>query len=113
MGDSRVVLRRRGTYRTRSNRIRKVKTPGGKLVAQYIKKTGKIPRCGDTGHLLNGIAAVRSKELAKLSKPKKSVTRIYGGCLSAGAVRTRIIRAFLIEEKQIVKKAQKSQKRGK
>lgn len=38
-----------------------------------------------------------------MSKNKKSVSRAYGGVLSAGAVRERIVRAFLVEEQKIVK----------
>ena len=38
-----------------------------------------------------------------MAKNKKSVTRAYGGVLSAGAVRERITRAFLVEEQKIVK----------
>ena len=43
-----------------------------------------------------------------MAKNKKSVTRAYGGVLSAGAVRERIIRAFLIEEQKIVMKVLKA-----
>lgn len=35
---------------------------------------------------------------------------IYGGVLSGGAIRERIIRAFLVEEQKIVKKVLKIQK---
>jgi len=38
-----------------------------------------------------------------LAKNKKSVSRAYGGVLSAGAVRERVMRAFLVEEQKIVK----------
>ena len=38
MLDRRVTYKRRASYRTKSNRFRKVKTPGGKLAIQYIKK---------------------------------------------------------------------------
>jgi hypothetical protein len=38
------------------------------------------------------------------SKPKKTVHRAYGGHLAAGVVKSRIIRAFLVEEQKIVKK---------
>ena len=38
-----------------------------------------------------------------MAKNKKSVTRSYGGVLSAGAVRERIVRAFLVEEQKIKK----------
>ena len=44
-----------------------------------------------------------------MAKNKKSVTRAYGGVLSAGAVRERITRAFLVEEQKIVKKVLKMQ----
>ena len=36
-----------------------------------------------------------------MAKNKKSVTRAYGGVLSAGAVRERITRAFLVEEQKV------------
>jgi hypothetical protein len=39
----------------------------------------------------------------KMAKNKKSVSRAYGGVLSGGAVRERIVRAFLVEEQKIVK----------
>ena len=35
---NRVTYRRQVTYNTRSNKIRKVKTPGGKLVALYKQR---------------------------------------------------------------------------
>eukprot|EP00187_Rhodella_violacea_P007270 CAMPEP_0174893638 /NCGR_PEP_ID=MMETSP0167-20121228/8441_1 /TAXON_ID=38298 /ORGANISM="Rhodella maculata, Strain CCMP736" /LENGTH=112 /DNA_ID=CAMNT_0016132491 /DNA_START=368 /DNA_END=706 /DNA_ORIENTATION=+ len=108
MPDARVTHRRRHSYATISNRFRKVKTPGGKIAVQYVKKTPTRPKCGDTGAKLNGIAVVRPKTLMQLSKPKKNVTRAYGGNLSGGAVRNRIVRAFLIEEQKIVKKVLKS-----
>ena len=41
----------------------------------------------------------------RMSHTKKTVHRAYGGVLSGGAVRDRIVRAFLVEEQKIVKKA--------
>ena len=38
-----------------------------------------------------------------MSHSKKTVHRAYGGVLSGGAVRDRIVRAFLVEEQKIVK----------
>ncbi len=40
----------------------------------------------------------------RMSHSKKTVHRAYGGVLSGGAVRDRIVRAFLVEEQKIVKK---------
>jgi len=95
MPDARVTLRRRNPYATKSNRFRKVKTPGGKLVVQYIKKQGTPTRCGDTHTILNGISIGRPKDYMRMSKPKKTVTRVYGGNLCAKAVRERYV-AFAI-----------------
>ncbi|EEB06798.1 60S ribosomal protein L34 [Schizosaccharomyces japonicus yFS275] len=99
----RVTYRRRLAYNTRSNKTRVIKTPGNNLRSLHIKKQGKIPRCGDTGVPLQGIPAMRPREFARLSRTKKTVQRAYGGCLSANAVKDRIVRAFLIEEQKIVK----------
>ena len=40
----------------------------------------------------------------RLSRPAKTVHRIYGGHLSHRVVKDRIVRAFLIEEQKIIKK---------
>uniref|UniRef100_A0A0N5AP87 Large ribosomal subunit protein eL34 n=1 Tax=Syphacia muris TaxID=451379 RepID=A0A0N5AP87_9BILA len=106
----RLTYRRRLPYNTASNKTRVSKTPGGRLVFLYRKKLGKVPRCGDTGVKLKGITAARPRQLKKLCKRKKTVTRAYGGCLSAAAVRQRIIRAFLIEEQKIVARVLKAKK---
>ena len=45
----------------------------------------------------------------RMSHNKKTVNRAYGGVLSGGAVRDRIVRAFLVEEQKIVKKVLKLQ----
>ncbi|KAI0243649.1 hypothetical protein L0F63_003050 [Massospora cicadina] len=109
----RVHYRRRLSYNTKSNRVKIVKTPGGKLVYQYLKKPVKGPRCGDIGVPLQGIKAYRPRELSQVGKRQKTVSRAYGGNLCARAVRDRIVRAFLIEEQKIVKKVLKAQKKSK
>jgi len=45
----RVTYRRRKSFQTKSNVIRKVRTPGGKLVVQYVGKRGKGTSCGEYG----------------------------------------------------------------
>ena len=45
MLDRRVTYKRRHSYRTRANKFRTIKTPGGKLAIQYITKKTK-----GTGH---------------------------------------------------------------
>ena len=44
-----MTYRRRKSFRTVSNKVRKVKTPGGKLVLHYTGKKGSNPTCGDPG----------------------------------------------------------------
>merc|ERR1712037_283243 len=104
----RVTYRRRKSFNTTSNKVRKLKTPGGKLVLQYTGKKGKRPLCGDCKKPLSGIACLRPADLKRVSKRQKNVSRAYGGSRRAGCVRTRIVRAFLIEERRLVKKVLKA-----
>eukprot|EP01116_Phalansterium_solitarium_P016996 TRINITY_DN407_c0_g1_i1.p1 TRINITY_DN407_c0_g1~~TRINITY_DN407_c0_g1_i1.p1 ORF type:complete len:118 (-),score=14.50 TRINITY_DN407_c0_g1_i1:82-435(-) len=113
MPDSRITYRRRHSYNTKSNKIRKVKTPGGKLVVHTLKKKAKGPRCGDCGLTLQGIVRLRPKQYRGVSKRQKTVARAYGGNRCATCVRQRIVRAFLIEEQKIVKRVLKAQAKKK
>merc|ERR1712127_680347 len=98
----RITYRRRLSYNTKSNRRKKVRTPGGKLVFQYLKKRPALPKCPMTGVKLKGIKPSRPAERKRLSLRKKKVFRAYGGVLSHKAVREKIVRAFLIEEQKLV-----------
>lgn len=55
-GDGRITYTRRHSYHTLSNKAKVVKTPGGKLVAHYNKKSAKGPRCSDCGIPLPGVS---------------------------------------------------------
>ncbi|KAI9206629.1 ribosomal protein L34e-domain-containing protein [Polychytrium aggregatum] len=105
----RVTYRRRLSYNTKSNKGRVVKTPGGKLVFHYTTKKASSPKCGDCGVALPGLPALRPTAYARISKRQKHVSRAYGGSRCATCVRSRIVRAFLIEEQKIVKKVLKTQ----
>ncbi|KAF2492317.1 ribosomal protein L34e [Mytilinidion resinicola] len=113
MPSTRLTFRRRKTYNTASNKVRIIKTPGGKLRYLHIKKAGSSPKCGDCGTKLPGIKALRPREYATISRPKKSVSRAYGGSRCANCVKDRITRAFLIEEQKIVKKVLKESQQKK
>eukprot|EP00613_Pedinella_sp_CCMP2098_P008339 CAMPEP_0171671972 /NCGR_PEP_ID=MMETSP0990-20121206/51675_1 /TAXON_ID=483369 /ORGANISM="non described non described, Strain CCMP2098" /LENGTH=72 /DNA_ID=CAMNT_0012257099 /DNA_START=12 /DNA_END=231 /DNA_ORIENTATION=- len=63
-----------------------VKTPGGKLVMHVVKK------------------AHQAQSAATQELRERTVARAYGGSLCGAAVRSRILRAFLVEEQKIVKK---------
>ncbi|XP_075238309.1 large ribosomal subunit protein eL34-like [Lycorma delicatula] len=106
----RLTYRRRLSYNTKSNRRRIVRTPGGRLVYQYLKKPKKIPRCGQCKEKLRGIQPARPMERSRMCHRKKMVKRSYGGVLCHKCVKEKIVRAFLIEEQKIVVKVLKAQK---
>ncbi|KAH9860869.1 hypothetical protein IAQ61_010603 [Plenodomus lingam] len=70
-------------------------------------------RCGDCGTKLAGIPALRPRQYATVSRPKKTVQRAYGGSRCANCVQDRIVRAFLIEEQKVVKKVLKESQQKK
>jgi len=100
----RFTFRRRHSYNSASNKTKIVRAPGGKLILQYRKKTANDPKCGDCGAQLSGIPRLRPREYSRLSKPQKTVSRAYGGNRCGSCVYQRIMRAFLIEEQNMVKK---------
>ena len=106
----RLTYRRSCSYKTRSNKCRPVRVPGGKLAFHYIGQTAQPMRCGDCGCKLAGIPCVRPAALHRLSKRQKHVTRAYGGSRCAKCVRERILRAFLLEEQKIVKRVLRQRK---
>ena len=61
--------------RSRSRRIIRKRTPGGRLVTYYRKKLGDYPHCPICGRKLQGLP--RAKEMKKLNLSKKRVTRMY------------------------------------
>ena len=75
----RVTYRRRLSYNTKSNRRKIVRTPGGKLVFQYLKKRPNVPKCPMTGIRLKGVKPMRPSEKSRHSLRHKKVYRAYGG----------------------------------
>jgi large subunit ribosomal protein L34e len=113
MPSTRLQYRTRSSYNTSSQNVRIIKTPGGKLRYLHIKKKGSAPKCGDCGIKLPGVPALRPREYAQISRPKKTVQRSYGGSRCANCVKDRIVRAFLIEEQKVVKKVLKESQQKK
>ena len=106
MGDNRYTLRRSNPYRTMRNRAVPVRTPGNKLVAQYLTKRVKGMRCAATGKRLAGIPRLSTHKLGRLSKNKRTVARAYGGVFCGAVVKERIINAFMEEEARAVAEKQ-------
>lgn len=88
---------------TNSTKCRTLKTPGGKLVAQVLKKKGKTLVCGDRGKRLIGLPALRPIEYRRLKNRERRVSRACGGSRCGKCARSRIVRAFVIEDQKIVK----------
>merc|ERR1719468_1420007 len=99
----RLTYRHHVRYNTRSNKKCILRTPGGKLVYQTLKKKASGPKCGDCGKAIIGVPRLRPVEYRRLKKRERRVNRAYGGSRCAGCTRTRVIRAFLIEEQKCVK----------
>lgn len=109
-----AIICKKPQYRNDSNQNTffsfSVRTPGGRLVYQYVKKQRQVPKCGQCKEKLKGIKPTRPSERSRISKRQKTVARTYGGVLCHQCVRERIVRAFLIEEQKIVKVLSRSTK---
>jgi len=106
----RLTYKRRHAYNTPSNKVKIIKTPGGKLTYKYIGKKASVPKCGDCGMKLQGIPGLRPKEYRTTKKRERTIARAYGGSRCAHCVRERILRAFLVEEQKIVKQVLRQRK---
>ena len=113
MPDNRITFLRNKTYNTKSNKIRKLRVPGGRLTVQYMNKKVKGPQTFyKTKSRLTGLKKLKTSDLRALSKTQRRICRPYGGMLTPSEVKDKILRAFLIEEvkvvKELVKKASSS-----
>jgi large subunit ribosomal protein L34e len=105
MPDSRWT--RKGTrhaFNTKSQAYRPIRTPGGILTSQRLRKITKGPCCSHCRIALPGIPHMRKSEIHRSSKRDRTVSRAYGGTMCHTCVRQRIVRAFLLEEQKAVKK---------
>jgi large subunit ribosomal protein L34e len=109
MPDKRIQLVGRH-YATKSRRSVPVKTPGGRLVAQVLSKKSKAPKCADCKCTISGIKRMTPRQFSNSKKRQRTVSRVYGGAVCAGCVKTRIMRAFLLEEHKAVKKLMSDKK---
>ncbi|KAJ9185710.1 hypothetical protein P3X46_005307 [Hevea brasiliensis] len=108
----RLTYRKRHSNAAKSNQHRVVKTPGRKLVYQTTKNRASGPKCPVTGKRIQGIPHLTPAEYkrSRLARNRRTANQSFGGVLSGGAVRERIIRAFLVEEQKIVEMVLKIQK---
>lgn len=104
MTNNRVTYTRRKSYNTRSNKIRKIRTPGGRLAAQYVKKREKgVQPMMETKSKISGLKQLGNKEVGRLTYTQRSIARPYGGVLTPKQLKERILKAFLCSEVQQAK----------
>ena len=108
----RIQTVKKYTYHTKSNKVKRFRTPGGKLRFKKIKKSRNPVICGDTKVVLHGLKRLGKKDWKSLPKSQRTVSRTYGGCLSAEAVKHRIMRAFFNEELKCIKMGTMAPKKG-
>lgn len=114
MANNRVHYLRKHTYTTRSNKIRKVRTPGGRLTVQYIKKTAKGPQTNIAGRArLSGLKKMSNPSYSRSANNSRRISRAYGGVITPCQLKEKILRAFLVEEVKVVKRLVRAQQKGK
>ena len=74
---------------------------GGRLVLHVLRKHTK-------GTQMQGVKVARPAQFKKLHTCNRTVSRAYGGNLTAGEVKDRIMRAFLVDEFKHFKKMSES-----
>lgn len=83
MADIRVTYKRRTSYNTASNKIRKIRTPGGRLTAQYVgKRTKGVQLSGPTNARVTGIKRYTNAKARTMSPKARKICRPYGCVLS-------------------------------
>ena len=82
---------RYGRFKSRSKKLVYVKTPGGRTVTHYKKKTIGNAKCASCVQALPGVASKRQNKMKNMSKTKKKVARPYGGNLCSKCMRKKII----------------------
>lgn len=81
---------RYGKYKSRSKKLRYVKTPGGRTVVQYKPKKHSKPTCAGCGAVLAGMPHKKPSELRKLPKTARRPERPYGGYFCSACMRQKI-----------------------
>merc|ERR1711874_384591 len=103
---ARVHYAKKKSWNTRSNKIRQLRTPGGRLAAHYVAKKSKGPGNGmrTSSIRLGGLRRMRPTDYRREAKHTRRISRCYGGVYTHSEVKNRIIRTFLTEEVKNVKK---------
>ena len=64
----------------------------------YRQKKRSIAKCAVTKKALRGIPRLTNKKFGKLNKSQKTVSRPYGGYMSAAALKEKILSEIVLKE---------------
>ncbi len=75
----------------RKTKLKKVRTPGGRISYHKVEKKTSWPSCGVCGNPLAGVPRVKPYRLRSMAKTKKRPERMYGGILCPRCLRKKIL----------------------
>ena len=76
-------------YRSRTFRRRRTRTPGGRLVMQYLRRRPANPQCGKCGVNLKGVPRGTVMHVRRVPKSGRRPERPYGGVLCTRCMRAK------------------------
>ena len=92
---TKVKIQREGRYgrfKSRSKKLKYVKTPGGRTVVHYKQAKPSKAKCGSCGKQLAGTLRKLPSKMKNIPKTKKRPTRPFGGNLCSSCMRKKIIK---------------------
>ena len=81
-----------GRFKSRSKKLKYVKTPGRRTVVHYKKKRHSKAICAVCGKKLAGISRKETSKMKNILKTKKRSQRPFGGYLCSSCMRKKLIR---------------------
>lgn len=81
----------RGMYRSRSLKRSFARVPSGNSVLHYKRKKTSPHTCAECGAKLSGIPRGTPRQIGKLSKSDKTVSRPYGGYLCPACIKRKLV----------------------
>ncbi len=93
---TKVKIQKEGRYarfKSRSKKLKYVKTPGGRTKIHYKKKKPSKAKCAECGKQLAGTLRKHPSKMKNISKNSKRPERPYGGYLCSDCMRKKIVKS--------------------
>jgi large subunit ribosomal protein L34e len=90
---TKVKIEREGRYgslKSRSKKLKYVKTPGGRTVVRYKDSKPLKAKCAGCGKQLAGTLRELPSKMRKIAKTKKRPQRPFGGVLCSSCMREKL-----------------------